>query len=367
MPGIENLDILALSELNAFEIDKYQPFLRAWSWGIDFDNITNLSEYQKTYGHRLRLIALSAILERPPQSLRPTAEHKLPFEALVNANFATDTIVDLYPDKYDEIHELHKKVQPGNKAHAESLPTRFMYNVLEQYTFETDCKPYQYARHIHMHTLAEHLGLKLSIKTRNNNINAKRSEDLNAENKTNENAIQVYSEWTVDLNAENNANENAIQVYAKHQDVRWDPDFEKHGTIKTPNQTTSTVHDGNCGYHTILLLLKAAWDSLDQGEKERLTTHRAQFFKPYNQKELIHPDVSYYSSCQQLGSASIFSYRLFGYGALATVISAAAYMMGWAALLALLTSPAGAIAVATVVIAVLIVETTAMNLPQHSL
>ena len=388
MPVLQTFNNKILEKLDQQEQEKLLPFIRAWSWHINFDDETkNLVEYQSEYGHHLRLITQSAILEDTPDLFSIIANNSNkdttpPFsiETLANLNFPIDVIHAHFKDakqikvyNNDEpakiiankeeilpfIREVcaHAKkdnrrttnddaIDPDQKA---SLPTEqyeqtneqtiALYNLVENlgegYSFEQDCKPRNYARSIHMETLANILGFNLIT---NNH-------------------------------APNAAPSNKINIYATHEGVYYDPNPKNHPNLYADNQQTPVIHNGTCGYHTILLLLKDAWNNLDNNEKEKLLTIKkdAQQSNPY---DLIHPIVKAMSKPGLNFDHDTFSYRdqsMFNhirpicYGTLLVAVTTSIAIMGWSSFIALMASPAGPAVIAGVLITVLCTELLALQ------
>ena len=391
MPVLQTFNNKILEKLNQQEQEKLLPFIRAWSWGINFDDETkSLAEYQIENGHHLRLITQSAILEKAPDLFRIIANNSnkdatplFSIETLANLNFPIDVIHEYFKEakqiqvyNNDEpakiiankeeslrfIREVcaHAKkdnrrttndddITPDQKA---SLPTFSgeqyeqtneqtiaLYNLVENlgegYSFEQDCKPRNFARSIQMETLANILGFNLI---------------------TNDHALSTDPS-------------NKINIYVTHERVFYDPNCKNHPNLYADNQPTPVIHNGTCGYHTILLLLKDAWNNLDKNEKEKLLAIKkdAQQSKPYN---LIHPVVKAMSKPGLNFDHDTFSYRdqsMFNhirpicYGTLLVAVTTSIAIMGWSSFIALMASPAGPAVIAGVLITVLCTELLALQ------
>lgn len=388
MPVLQTFNNKILEKLNQQEQKKLLPFIRAWSWHINFDDETkDLAEYQTENGHHLRLITQSAILEKIPDLFRiiENPSNKgvtLPFsiETLANLNFPIDVIHEYFEEanqiqvyNNDEpamtienkekilrfIREVcaHAKkdnrrttnddaIDPNQKA---TLPTEqyeqtneqtiALYNLVENlgegYSFEQDCKPRNFARSIQMETLANILGFNLIT---NNH-------------------------------APNPAPSNKINIYVTHERVFYNPNRKNHPNLYADNQRTPVIHNGTCGYHTILLLLKDAWNNLDDNEKEKLLAIKNDV-QQGNSYDLIHPTVRAMSKPGLNFDHATFSYRdqsMFNhirpicYGTLLVAVTTSIAIMGWSSFIALMASPAGPAVIAGVLITVLCTELLALQ------
>ena len=162
---------------------------------------------------------------------------------------------------------------------------------------------------------------------------------------------------------------NKIDIYVTHRQLFYDPNREKYPNLYADNEPTPVIHNGTCGYHTILLLLKDAWNKLENNEKEKLLAIKkdAQQSKPC---DLINPVVKAMSKPGLNFDHDTFSYRdqsMFNhvrpicYGTLLVVVTTSIAIMGWSAFIALMASPAGPAVIAGVLITVLCTELLAIQ------
>lgn len=301
------------------------PFLKAWSLGIAFDECNN-QELHKNYAQKLRLLVHTSILKKPPALIKLDA-----FSDKDNLSFLARNNIS-----QEGISYASEKIDDYQQTIEETIS---LYNYLESpYKFEVDCQTKQYARHIQMFTLSRLFGLNLVIEKLEND---KYSKNLNT----------FYVK-------------GAPTVYARLEGVKYDPKPEKYPNL-WPNQVTEVIHDGDCGYHTFLLLLKESWSSLKKEERERFLTLKSKEFKKFNQKDLILENVSEYANKktghQYAKNASMFNVRAIGYSVLFIAITTLVYLIGWASFLAMLATPQGVIALTAVLFCILMIEAMAAH------
>tara|TARA_A100001015_G_scaffold320146_1_gene445510 strand:+ start:2611 stop:3795 length:1185 start_codon:yes stop_codon:yes gene_type:complete len=383
MPAIQSFaNKNSFNDLSHERQERYLPFLRAWSWGITFEDSTDLTTYQCNNGHNLRLICQSAMLEQPPEEISILSNPNqttpiIPLETLADLDFPVNVIntyfqaakeitvkySDVNPTKVNSVEERQKLIRqvcaqsklrkikdedkdidnkrnqpiPLYNGFYQQTPeqTIGIYDLIEGYPFSDDCKPYSYAGYNHMKHLAAVLGLHITIHVKQRN--------------------------RPNITLENPSKTNSLQVHAKHVGHMYDPNQENYPGLFNPN--TPVVHNGTCGYHTILLLIKEAWKQLSEDEKLALINIKTDYYQPFKKELLIHPEILIQNRVPITNhytfnsTVSMFNYvRPMSYSLIAISLVTSASVIGWAAFLATLVSPIGPAILAGLLASVLLTE-----------
>lgn len=340
----------SFNQLSDEQKHKLLPFFRAWSWGIEFDDETcDLIRYQTENGHKLRLIAQSTILQSPPALLSISSNALIPVNYLAESNVPIDWIIKHHQNSKNasqiesDIREACKKASKKGKRNqndeeqgissSEIMDISLsedqiiaLYNKFESpYTFMGDCTPFSYARHIHMSTLATSLGFNLFI-----------------------NQIQ------------HTFFDGGLNLFATLNGILYDPNLKNNKSFYA--EGSPVIHDGTCGYHTILILIKEAWVSLPENEKKLLLNIKDDFFCTFEINSRIEAKVLSFG-CNppyediDIQEISFFNHaRTIGYGILMTAILLSIGIIGWPAMLAILTKPTGPVIITGLIIYILFIE-----------